>query len=649
MNAPIDLDDVGRRFCDLVMKGGITSGVVFPNAVARLSSQYRFRNIGGTSAGAIAAAGAAAAEYRRSTDRAKPEHGFSRLAELAAFLGERPDGHHTRLFRLFRPEPVMRRPFAILTAMLNRGGLFTRALHGGWAAMRHFPVAALAGALPGAILMIAAWGTTMLNALAVIIAAMLIVAGTVLAAGAMAVASLARTLPEHEFGMVRGHATDADTAGAPALTDWFYPYLQELAGKDLRQPLTFGDLDDVVLDERAGIRGINLQMMTTALSMGRPFSLPFTSEQFYFKPSELARFFPAEVLDWMIAHPGPRAPANRARDEAMTAFGYRPFPSRATLPVVVAVRMSLSFPLLLSGIPLYRYAWEAAATADRERDDTQLAEAGLDPIGEASAAQARTSGRRRFDAANVRKVLFSDGGICSNFPVHLFDSVLPGWPTFGINLRDDLPAAASDADRAYLTDRGKSLPPENFAIAEHGSAGVISFAAAIVRTMQNWRDNLQRAAPGFRDRVVTIRHTKQEGGLNLDMAPRDIDAMAKSGDLGAQQLIDTFAHPESAEDDRFTYHRWVRVRSLLNVSQRVLREIHEGATVLENHPPYPDLVRDAPAYVGASYRLSETARNAAAHLLDTLDRLEHELTAAHVDYARTAPRPEVELRIQPVW
>jgi hypothetical protein len=53
--------------------------------------------------------------------------------------------------------------------------------------------------------------------------------------------------------------------------------------------------------------------------------------------------------------------------------------------------------------------------------------------------------------------------------------------------------------------------------------------------------------------------------------------------------------------------------------------------------------------VGGSYRLSEPARAAAAQLLDALDRLDRELKDAGVDYARTAPRPEVELRIQPVW
>jgi hypothetical protein len=42
--------------CDLVMKGGITSGVVYPSLVMRLAEKYRFASIGGTSAGAIAAA-----------------------------------------------------------------------------------------------------------------------------------------------------------------------------------------------------------------------------------------------------------------------------------------------------------------------------------------------------------------------------------------------------------------------------------------------------------------------------------------------------------------------------------------------------------------------------------------------------------------
>ena len=59
--------------CDLVMKGGITSGIVYPPAVLKLKDRYRFRCIGGASVGAIAAAGAAAAEMGRSAS------GFEKL------------------------------------------------------------------------------------------------------------------------------------------------------------------------------------------------------------------------------------------------------------------------------------------------------------------------------------------------------------------------------------------------------------------------------------------------------------------------------------------------------------------------------------------------------------------------------------------
>lgn len=36
------------RECDVVMKGGITSGVLYPLAVCELAATYRLRNVGGS-------------------------------------------------------------------------------------------------------------------------------------------------------------------------------------------------------------------------------------------------------------------------------------------------------------------------------------------------------------------------------------------------------------------------------------------------------------------------------------------------------------------------------------------------------------------------------------------------------------------------
>ena len=70
------------KTCDVVMKGGITSGVVYPHALCELARTYRFVNVGGTSAGAIAAAAAAAAEHGRDAG------GFAKLAD-ASGVGRR--------------------------------------------------------------------------------------------------------------------------------------------------------------------------------------------------------------------------------------------------------------------------------------------------------------------------------------------------------------------------------------------------------------------------------------------------------------------------------------------------------------------------------------------------------------------------------
>jgi hypothetical protein len=55
--------------CDIIMKGGITSGVVYPLAVLELARKYRLRNIGGTSAWALASVLTTAGEYGRESGR----------------------------------------------------------------------------------------------------------------------------------------------------------------------------------------------------------------------------------------------------------------------------------------------------------------------------------------------------------------------------------------------------------------------------------------------------------------------------------------------------------------------------------------------------------------------------------------------------
>jgi len=107
--APVKLE------CDLVMRGGIASGLVYPHAIAKLAEVYDFRSIGGTSVGAIAAAGAAAAALGAKTGE---DHFQTRLKQLPEELSETRIGK-TVLERLFQPQPNTRRLFRVLMAGLR--------------------------------------------------------------------------------------------------------------------------------------------------------------------------------------------------------------------------------------------------------------------------------------------------------------------------------------------------------------------------------------------------------------------------------------------------------------------------------------------------------------------------------------------------
>src|SRR5262249_23627971 len=103
--------------CDLVLKGGLTSGIVYPPAIAAIAVDHRLRSVGGASAGAIAAAAAAAAEYGRDA----PGAGFSLLAQLPSQLKIEQDGQ-TQLHRLFNHPPETEYLFdAFWIALRGRG------------------------------------------------------------------------------------------------------------------------------------------------------------------------------------------------------------------------------------------------------------------------------------------------------------------------------------------------------------------------------------------------------------------------------------------------------------------------------------------------------------------------------------------------
>ncbi|MFW5680623.1 MAG: hypothetical protein ACOC3D_10185, partial [Pseudomonadota bacterium] len=104
--------------CDLILRGGITSGVIYPGIIHGLAETYRLVNVGGASAGAIAAGVAAAAEYGRQTGN-RPD-AFEELRQLATKISGGP-GSETSLRLLFSPDARFRLLNSLLWTWLGLG------------------------------------------------------------------------------------------------------------------------------------------------------------------------------------------------------------------------------------------------------------------------------------------------------------------------------------------------------------------------------------------------------------------------------------------------------------------------------------------------------------------------------------------------
>jgi predicted acylesterase/phospholipase RssA len=628
-----------RLECDVVMKGGITSGVVYPGAVLEIAKRYRFRSIGGASAGAIAAAVAAAAEFRRSVRAPGGVEGFARLAELpGAIAGTTPAGTPFVL-SLFQADPPTRPLFEVVIGFLQHG-----LMGGAWSLLRRFPrfpvLAFLAGG--GAVILACTSGARSGFAVAGVAGAVLILAVGLGSDVFGSVLALAR----NDFGLCR-LGPDAGSEAEPALTAWLHGEIQATAGVTGDRPLTFADLWGIPplpthptpeqLDEhRTAVielsrnprdRKLDLQMMTTSLTHGRPVRLPVPFQPhrprledgggLLFRPDELRHFLPPAVLDHVAELGGEPDGETRAHlEREQPGVDFRRFPIGPDLPVVVATRMSLSFPILISAFPL----WEL----DYQKDAHE---------------------------PPLRRVYFSDGGITSNFPVHFFDSPLPTRPTFGIHLAGFEPDEHPDpADPSRAVD---DPAPVNGAARESWVEfdSVFGFLVAIKDAAQNWRDNTQSRLPGFRERIVHIKLDRGEGGLNLAMKRAKIDELTGRGVLAGDRLVTLFAcrEPEEPDGCRWNDHRFARYRTTMALLERFLRQLARGygSPADEVTVPYPERVVEGGARAPFRFRddaLLAFAQSTTGAYLDLVAGWEAD--GLSLDDPRV-PRPPSTLRAVP--
>ena len=617
------------EYCDVVMKGGITSGIVYPSAVLELAKRYKFKNIGGTSAGAIAAAACAAAALgdRRSGSvpsgrgRAAHEAGFKGLTAVAEQL-KRPGF----IFGLFQPQPAARPAFRLLVRLAARPGILRSVGAGLVAVVSLTPAPTI---LVLAALLFMAW--LIAGQSGIVAALMPAVVCTFAAAALFALSRTAKILRSNALGLCSGLRAKGDAV--PALTEWLDSVIQLLAGQSDR-PVLFEDLWNAPrYANEPGDNALALEMITTGVSHHEPRRLPFEASTFWFERDEFQALFPRDVVDWMA-----RQDKSPLRIEGKV---YHRLPAAGRLPILVATRMSLSFPLLLSAVPLYEGVWSSSSPASGRaaKADNAISNS-LIKASDALAMGGEQSPRK---PTGLRKCWFSDGGIGSNFPIHLFDAPLPRWPTFAIDLvypkttpEDPEPDVFLPTENNQGWQRRYSDIGSKSALSE-----VASFLFAIIATMQNWRDLLQSRAPGHRDRIVRVPLTEDEGGLNLNMPKEVVERIAAKGTKAGEILVKWF---------NFNNHWLVRWRNAASAVERFTIGFAKAAG-----PPISDSY--AKAYSSArtgeprapSYRLTGPQQSDAQRRFDELEQEGLSWEDTDPDLTKGAPRPLPQLRITPTF
>ena len=671
-HSPAPLREVppADQFCDLVLNGGVASGVVYPWALLELARHYRFKSIGGNSVGAIAAALAAAAEYGRCNG---VENAFEPLRRTPLDLADDKSGGKTKMLRLFQPSPPVHRLFELFLeavkwgnpdpdpeqAKSDRRAPIRKVLriYGVW-----WPLAVLLPALLVLVLLLASWVIWQprgMEGRAVLLALFLVALGlaATLLIGARRFYRDLNALADNGYGLCTGRS---QAPGEEGLVEWLHRGIQLSAGRGQDDPpLTFADLWAAPRFGRPGPAAaadglqpqgsaINLQMFCSNVTQGRPVRLPLNdaNTRLYYDPKEWKTYFPDYAMAALEQASSPYRPASRSDPPAPDAAapgiepGTVPPPTKAKLrelpsggmPLVVAARLSMSFPLLFSCVPVYAVDYEVPQEQRR-----------------------------------LRRCLLSDGGLCTNFPIHLFDAAHPRWPTFGLQL--DVRLKEFERQNVWLPETHLEGRADNWYRFVPGAEDaaepvrplllrLLGLAGGIILTMKDWNDRVTGRLPPVRNRIIRLALRRGEGQLNLAMCRKTILHMAHEyGTEAGKKLVNAFAPDQTGIKRAWRDHLYIRSMVELRALRRHLRGYAQAVQSRGSSLPLREVLDEATRQRPLAERENRHDSSAAclsAEQCKALDRavqavqaLEAELSACEARFGPYLPILEPEMRLRP--
>jgi hypothetical protein len=313
----------------------------------------------------------------------------------------------------------------------------------------------------------------------------------------------------------------------------------------------------------------------------------------------------------------------------------------------------MNFPVLFQAVPLWAIDQEGGRTKLRVRDNIAMY------------------------APEFRKAWFADGGVTSNFPLHIFDSPIPAWPTFGVYIADASRKRGADGhldlnedlqrNKYQLTEfhtsgraeRWQDISDQNTGTQERPvrTKGFIEYLGAVASSAKDWADKANLRMPGIRDRVVTVyKNGLTNGGLNLNLPGFEISKLAYDhGTQAGKALVRKFLsteppfNPNLEGSPAWLDHRWVRFNAYLSAMKTHLRGLslasHQAYGTSSLQVQIEQAQEHPPLYFEKCFEptLTSAQGKALSEALAALEKLEAALNADAVVQPYTA-RPQYELK-----
>ena len=202
-------------------------------------------------------------------------------------------------------------------------------------------------------------------------------------------------------------------------------------------------------------------------------------------------------------------------------------------------------------------------------------------------------------------------------------------------------------------------------IMDDQGGSIVDFFMMLFDTARNWGDTKLMAMPGYRDRIVHVGLSKEEGLLDLNMPQETIKSIGERGELAGTLLTERFSLKRP--HDRLTgkviqltwdNHRWVRYRAIMAAIEDLARRFQNRWDIVarKGQPrSYPQLLKRSPSSKPRSYPFGDQDHR----------RFAEEVTAEFISFVKNgfdakrsfdlgdsdrqgrSPRPKPRLRVMP--